>query len=89
MTDNLAKTKEAMLAAPRKAFYVWPDKALGFPREIAREIGRSDLTIVSPSFFGYKGRGAGLKVQIVIDPQCVLSVSKLCAIDRHQLEKKS
>jgi hypothetical protein len=89
MTDNITRTKECMLASPKKAFYVWPDKALQFPRGIARELGREDLTIVTPTFFGYKGRGHGLKVPIIIDPMCVLSVSKLCSIRRcNSLEEK-
>lgn len=89
MTDNLTKTKEAMKAAPRGAFYVWPDRALFAPNQIAKDVSRSDLTIVSPNFFGRKGRGYGLRAKIVIDPNCVLSVAKLMAIDRcNILEKK-
>lgn len=86
MTDNHAKTKEAMLAAPRNAFYVWQDRALFVPRQLAKEVGRSDLTIVTPGYFGRKGRGQGMKVKIVIDPNCVLSVSTLCNIDLYRIK---
>lgn len=79
---NLELTKKTMLEAPRNAFYVWPDKALAIPKVIAKEVGRSDLTIVSPGFFGYKGRGYGMRVKIIIDPICTLPVTKLIAIDR-------
>lgn len=82
MTDNLERTKKAMLEAPRGAYYVWPDKAIGFPRAIAKEIGRDDLTIVSANFFNYKGRGNGMRVKIVLDPNHAWTVSQLCIIDR-------
>ncbi len=82
MTDNLERTKKAMLGAPRGAYYVWPDKAIGFPRALAEEIGRSDLTIVTANFFDRKGRGYGMKVKIVTDPNHAWTVSQLCVIDR-------
>lgn len=79
-----------MKAAPRNAFYVWENRALFVPNKIAKEVGRSDLKIVSPGFFGRKGRGYGLKAQIIVDPNCVLTVSKLCDIDRcNTLERTS
>lgn len=82
MNDNLTKTKEAMKGAPRHSFYVWPDKALAIPRALAKELKRSDLTIVAPNFFGRKGRGAGMRVKIVIDPMCAFSVGQHCDIDK-------
>lgn len=79
------RTSAQMKKAPRGAYYVWPNKALNYPRALAKHLKRTDLKIVSPLFFGYKGRGAGLKVKIIIDHNCLLSVSQAADIARCNL----
>lgn len=37
-----------MREAPQGAVYVWPNEVLGYPKRLARDIGRDDLQIVSP-----------------------------------------
>lgn len=84
MTDERRtdRTTAQMLEAPKGAYYVWYCAALSYPKQLAKHLGRADLKIVSPSFFGHKGRGSGLKTKIIIDHGCVLSISNLTTIAR-------
>ena len=43
------RTKRQMQDAPTGAFFVWCNDVFGYPRLLAREIGRRDLRIISPS----------------------------------------
>jgi hypothetical protein len=89
MTDQpTGRTTKQMLEAPRRAFYVWYSSAKAYPNALAKHLGREDLTIVAPAFFGYKGRGRGLKVNIVVDHACVLTVSQASEIMRCNLLKE-
>lgn len=45
---NTGRTTRQMQTAPQGALYVWHNVRLGFPRNLARELGRTDLVIVSP-----------------------------------------
>jgi hypothetical protein len=40
-------TTQQMKNAPPFAFYVWPNNQFSYPRDLAKHIGRTDLTIVS------------------------------------------
>lgn len=85
MTDRrTGRTSKQMLEAPKGAYFVWQTKAFDYPRALARHLKREDLTIVNAQFFGYReGRGKRrLKVPIVVDHACILSVSQAAAIGR-------
>lgn len=78
------KTTQQMLDAPKKAYYIWPNKALGYPRALAQSLGRKDITVCTVDFFGPRsGKGRGLRVDIVVDHACVLTVSSAVWIDQH------
>ena len=84
------RTARQMRDAPRNAYYVWVDSAMDYARALAAHLGRHDLTIVDPHFFSYRERRGKrkLKVKIVIDHACVLTVSEAAAIDKcNSLEK--
>ena len=42
------RTSEQMKAAPKGAVYVWVNSILGYPKALARSLGREDLRIVGP-----------------------------------------
>ena len=42
------ETSEQMKAAPFGAVYVWVNSNLGYPKALARAVGREDLRIVGP-----------------------------------------
>jgi hypothetical protein len=44
------KTTKQMQDAPPKAIYVWCNRHLDYPKNLARKLGREDLEIVSQSF---------------------------------------
>lgn len=78
------RTTAQMKAAPKGAYYVWPHKAADYARALASHLGRNDLTVVDPAFFSYRERRGKrkLRLKIVIDHACVLTVSQASAIDR-------
>lgn len=43
-----------MKSATFNAVYVWLNDRLAYPNDIARELGRTDIQIVSPSWLSYK-----------------------------------
>jgi hypothetical protein len=91
MTDRIrtGKTTAQMLNAPKRAYYIWRDKALAYPRALAEHLGRKDLTIVTADFFSPRsGKGRGLKVPIIIDHDCMLPVTKHCWLDKHNTLKE-
>lgn len=78
-------TTRQMQQAPKGAYYVWTDSVMDYARALAAHLGRNDLTIVDPIFFAYReGRGKRrLRVPIVIDHACILTISQAAAIGRH------
>ena len=42
------RSSEQMKAAPAGAVYVWVNSMLGYPKALARAVGREDLRIVGP-----------------------------------------
>jgi len=40
-------TTRQMLEAPENAIYVWPNSKLDYPNDLAKYLGRFDLTIIS------------------------------------------
>lgn len=64
---NGTTTRQMNAAAPG-AYYVWVHGDLWYPKDLARKIGRGDLTIVSPEFFGDHYRWRGIRFSdIVVD----------------------
>ena len=45
---QIGRTSEQMKAAPKGAVYVWVNSILGYPKALARAVGREDLRIVGP-----------------------------------------
>lgn len=45
-------TSMQMLLAPQDAIYIWCNNSLGYPRDLAKYIGRRDLKIYGPSHLG-------------------------------------
>ena len=76
-----------MLSAPKNAYYVWIDSAMDYARALAHHLGRDDLTIVDAHFFSYRERMGKrrLKVKIIIDHACVLTVSQMAALKKHNV----
>lgn len=91
MTEKSGRTTKQMLEAPKDAYFVWQTKAFAYPRALARHLKRDDLTIVNPGFFGYRARNGKrlLKVPIIVDHACVLTVSEAANIMKcNTLEEK-
>ena len=66
------RTSQQIQAAPPQAVFVWCNGYHGYPRALARHLGRSDIRIVSPSWVG-SGRSLGCADTIVVDHAAVLS----------------
>lgn len=65
-------TTRQMKAAPKGAHFVWVNGQLGYPKDLARKLGRDDLVIVSPDFF-VGGRWQGIRfTAIVVDHAAIL-----------------
>lgn len=66
MSRGTGATTADMVAAPKRAVYIWVNGQLDYPRRLAREWGREDLRIVTPSWLtggGWMGvRISGLVV---------------------------
>ena len=60
------KTTKQLIDAPRNSIYVWVNGKLDYPRRLARQLGRYDIKIVSPSIFENKQLRATNK-PIVLD----------------------
>ena len=61
------RTTNQMLSAPAKAIFVWCNDHIGYPRDLARAIGRTDLIIRPAGWLtdrNVKGRAAK---QVVVD----------------------
>lgn len=75
-------TTRQMQAAPQGALFVWVNHRLGYPKDLARKLGRADLEIVPPSYLeGDQFRGRTFS-GIVIDHAATLTNSQW---DGHEL----
>jgi hypothetical protein len=59
-------TTRQMTEAPIGAVYVWCNEKRGYPRDLARSLGRDDLRIISP-FDVEHGYFRGRSVDVVVD----------------------
>lgn len=81
------RTTAAMLAAPRGAIYVWCNGHLGYPRDLAKKLGRDDLQIVGPDYV-IQYRFAGLKVPVATDHALRIHPDVRFHISNHNLKVK-
>jgi hypothetical protein len=64
---GIGRTTAQMKDAPEKAVFIWCNGALDYPKRLARDLGRTDLEIVAPSWLDYESwRGRHL-TGIVVD----------------------
>ena len=62
------RTAKQIHDAPKGAIYVWVNQHLGYPRDLAANLGRNDLQIVSPMYLDYIDKLAGRTITgIVLD----------------------
>jgi len=81
------RTTKQIRDSPKSAIYVWCNRDLHYPREIAKKIGREDLEIVSPSIFDHgaeKLRGREI-TGMVIDHATYLNPSQIEGYDYARL----
>lgn len=69
-------TTRQMKAAKPNAVYIWPNAHFTYPRELAKHLGRDDLTIVSPNFFS-EYKPYSIRRQFVLDHATVLTPFQL------------
>ena len=67
------RTSAQMTAAPLNSVFVWCNGRHGYPRALARHLGRPDIRIVSPSWVD-SGRSLGCAHTIVVDHAAMLSL---------------
>lgn len=60
-------TTKQMLTAPEDAVYVWVNNVLEYPRILARELGRTDLTIVPVSWLDVRSVAGRTFTGVVLD----------------------
>ena len=53
------RTTQQMQDAPKGAIFVWVNQCLGYPRDLAANLGRDDLVIVPPSYLDTIDKLAG------------------------------
>lgn len=71
------RTTKQMLQAPQGALYIWVNDHLYYPKELAKELGRDDLTIISPNLLGYQ-RGRQYPA-VILDHACRLNEGQFYA----------
>lgn len=67
------KTSRQMVRAERGAVYVWPNRNLDYPRNLARHLGRDDLEIVSFSWVE-RGEWRGREIRKIVVDHAVYSI---------------
>ena len=67
------RTSAQMQGAPLNSVFVWCNGRHGYPRALARHLGRPDIRIVSPSWVG-SDRSLGCAHTIVVDHAAMLSL---------------
>jgi len=61
MTERgTGRTKAQMMAAPYRAYYVWVNGDLSYPKTLASHVGRQDLRIVPLRHFEEYGKCQGI-----------------------------
>jgi hypothetical protein len=60
------RTTSDMREAPRNAIFVWCNDRTGYPRDLAKHLGRTDLEIYGPSWLSGE-RWRGIERPVVID----------------------
>lgn len=65
MARGEGKTTRQMEAAPKGAIFIWCNGLTEYPRLLARNIGREDLRIESPTFLEERWKGLELSGVVV------------------------
>lgn len=66
MGRRAGKTTQQILSAPAGAIFVWVSGDVSYPKRLAEELGRRDLTFVGPSFASSE-KWRGFDREIVAD----------------------
>jgi hypothetical protein len=67
VSRGTGRTTQQILDAPHEAMFVWVHGAIGYPLRLAHKLGRDDLRIVGPDYFGAPGFTGGIPPAIVVD----------------------
>lgn len=77
------RTTQAMLAAPKDAYYVWCNERLDYPRRLAQHLGRNDLKIIAPADLRYLRMPlSGGRPAVAVDHFARLSAAEWDELDR-------
>lgn len=80
MARQLGKTTQQLSDAPTSAIYVWCNSNLEYPKYLARNLQRTDLFIVSPSWLTeYRWRGQMFN-DVIVDHALNLTLEQLEAL---------
>jgi len=72
---------QQMQKAPVGAVYIWANRALTYPKNLARRIGRDDLKIVSPEWLD-SSRYQGYELTgVVVDHATLLTEDQRAALE--------
>lgn len=79
---GLGTTTQQMKLAPQSALFIWPVANLSYPKDLARNLGRSDLMVVGPAALDDGGRRLlGLRISgVVVDHACEMDERDLDAL---------
>jgi hypothetical protein len=69
---SIGITTKQMKNAPEGAYYIWVNNMFGYPKNLAREIGRKDLKIVGPAWLLDRDHFRG-GITAVVDHACDVS----------------
>lgn len=69
-------TSNQMLSAPKNAVFVWVNANIDYPARLAKELGREDLQIVSPSWLEMERWRGGKFSGIILDHAVMLTENK-------------
>lgn len=66
------RTTQQMILAPEGSIYIWCNKHLDYPKQLARDLGRPDLRIVSPNWVS-TDRWVGMEYPALIVDHAIIS----------------
>ena len=75
-------TTDQMRSAPKGAVYVWGNTSLGYPSQLAKQIDRADLVIVSPEWLSSQSwRGRSFPGIVVDHAACLSPAQRRALVD--------
>lgn len=72
MNRQTGTTTEQIKNAPKDAIYVWCNSQLQYASQLARDLGRRDITVVSPGWLDFN-QHHGLRRPVIIDHAAILT----------------